>query len=55
MANQRSPKIRRAGSYVVKAAESRPSEVRGKRNGRVSTPSTSDKELARYLLSTRQP
>jgi hypothetical protein len=51
---QQSTKIRRAGAYIVKAAESRPSRVHAKSDGRVSTPSGDDKRLARALLKTKR-
>ena len=54
MRNQQSPKIRRAGAYIVKAAESRPSRVAAKANGRISTPNSDDKRLAHALLKTKR-
>jgi hypothetical protein len=54
MRNHQSPKIRRAGAYIVKAAESRPSRVLAKSDGRISTPSSDDKRLAHALLKTKR-
>jgi len=54
MAKQQSTKVRRAGAYIVKAAESRPSGVAGKASGRSSTPSTDDKNLAVALLRAKR-
>jgi hypothetical protein len=54
MQKQPSPKIRRAGAYVVKAAESRPSRVAAKANGRIVTPSSDDKRLAHALLKSKR-
>jgi hypothetical protein len=54
MRNQQTPKIRRAGAYIVKAAESRPSRVVSKSDGRISTPSSADKRLAHALLQTKR-
>jgi hypothetical protein len=54
MRNQQTPKIRRAGAYIVKAAESRPSRVLAKSDGRMSTPSSADKRLAHALLNTKR-
>ncbi len=55
MRNQQSTSIRRAGAYIVKAAESRPSRVLSKSDGRTSTPSSDDKRLAQALLKTKRP
>jgi len=54
MRNSPSTKIRRAGAYIVKAAESRPSRVVSKSDGRASTPSGDDKRLAHALLKSRR-
>lgn len=54
MRNQSPTKIRRAGAYIVKAAESRPSRVVSKPDARPSTPSRDDKRLAEALLKTRR-
>jgi hypothetical protein len=54
MRNQQSTKIRRAGAYIVKAAESRPSRVLSESNGRSTTPSSADKRLAQALLKTKR-
>lgn len=54
MGNQSSKKIRRAGAYVINAAESRPSRVPSKSDQRVTTPSGNDKTLARELLKTKR-
>jgi hypothetical protein len=54
MRNQQTTKIRRAGAYIVKAAESRPSRVLAKSAGRISTPSSDDRRLADALLKTKR-
>lgn len=54
MSHQPSTRIRRAGAYIVKAAESRPSRVVSKSDGRTSTPSGADKRLAQALLMTKR-
>jgi hypothetical protein len=54
MRNSSSTKVRRAGAYIVKAAESRPSRVDSKSDGRKSTPSGEDKRLAQALLKTKR-
>lgn len=54
MSDQRSPKIRRAGAYVVKAGESRPSPVAAKSDGHTSPPTNRDKTLAQELLKTKR-
>ncbi len=48
------PKPKRAGAYIVKAAESRPTAVTGKRSSRSSTPSIEDKRLASALLNAKR-
>ena len=56
MSNEQAPKIRRAGAYIVKAAESRPSKARSSSNGQCTgqtPPSSADKRLARALLKKR--
>lgn len=53
MSNQPPTRIRRAGAYIVKAAESRPSRVVSKPAGRASTPSGDDKRLAQALLKSK--
>ena len=52
--SNRSMKARRAGAYIVKAAESRPSRVASKSGSRTSTPSGNDKRLAHALLKTKR-
>lgn len=54
MRNGQLIKISRAGAYIVKAAESRPSRVLSKPHGRISTPSSDDKRLAHALLETKR-
>lgn len=46
-------KARRAGAYIVKAAESRPAKVAAKPDGRSSAPSREDKRLASALLKAK--
>jgi hypothetical protein len=47
-------KIQRAGAYIVRAAESRPSSVKGKLHGRSNTPTLEDKNLASALLRAKR-
>jgi hypothetical protein len=53
MSKHRSIKVRRAGAYVVKAAESPSSRVKSNSTGRQSTPSPSDKHLARAVRRSK--
>jgi hypothetical protein len=55
MAKESSVRVSRSGTYVVKAAESRPSRVVSSRsNGRTNRPSTSDKRAAHALLKSKR-
>lgn len=54
MSKNGSRRIRSAGAYVVKAAETRSSRVASKSTGRSETPNTSDKTLVDALRRTKQ-
>lgn len=55
MAKETSVKVSRSGTYVVKAAESRPARIISSRsNGQTSRPSTSDKRAAHALLKSKR-
>lgn len=43
-------RARKAGTHVVKAAESRSARVAPKKDGRAATPRTADRQLARAVL-----
>jgi len=47
-------KLSRAGAYIVKAAESRPTRIAAKSGSRTSTPSGADKRLAQALLKAKR-
>ena len=46
--------INRPGTYVVKAAESRPARVAAKRDGQASTPTGNDRRLAREVFRSKR-
>lgn len=54
MAKGSSMRVSRSGTYVVKAAESRPAKVVARSNGRASRPSTSDKRAAHAFLKSKR-
>lgn len=50
---KKTKKANLSGAYVVNAAESRPSRVRGKVSSQSNRPTSADKNLARVLLKTK--
>jgi hypothetical protein len=54
MAKASKQKLSRAGSYVVKAGETRPTKVVGKVNGKVTQPTTNDRRAARVLVRLKK-
>jgi hypothetical protein len=47
-------KISRAGSFVVRAGETRPTKVVGHVNGKNTTPTTNDKRASRALVRLKK-
>lgn len=47
-------KISRAGSYVIRAGETRPTKVVGRVNGKATQPTNSDKRAARALVKLKK-
>jgi hypothetical protein len=54
MAKESSMRVSRSGTYVVKAAESPPSKIVSRNDGRTSRPTTSDKRAANALLKSKR-
>ena len=54
MAKESAVRVSRSGTYVVKAAESRPSKVVARSKGRTSRPSASDKRAAHAFLKSKR-
>lgn len=54
MAKKSSTRVSQSGTYVVKAAESRPSAVVSRSYGRTNRPSASDKRAAHALLKSKR-
>jgi hypothetical protein len=47
-------KISRAGSFVVRAGETRPTKVVGQVNGKDTLPTTNDRRAARALVRLKE-
>lgn len=47
-------KLSRAGSYVIKAGETRPGKVVGKVNGKIAQPTSNDRRAARVLVRLKK-
>jgi hypothetical protein len=47
-------KISRAGSFVVRAGETRPTKVVGQVNGRNTTPTTNDRRASRAFVRLKE-
>lgn len=54
MAKRFPARVSRTGTYVIKAAESRPTRVASRKSGRFTTPTAADQQLASELLRAKR-